>query len=227
MLAKLTQHAAAPGVAALRKHTHYLFVLPPAKALSREWPAGDVLASLMARRRMKAGELAKSAVTGNLKDGALASWVMLDAKKSAFEQHATVRGALQPLLAENPAEIAIVVCGDGAQRKRAAGVAVYCAWVNGAALPERKKKPARKPLKSIQLYGYRDKDEFAALRARAEGNVLCRELTVLPPNELTPAAYRQAHQIAGEGARLAARGIRLRATQENGRRRVLRGGAGE
>ena len=28
------------------------------------------------------------------------------------------------------------------------------------------------------------------MRAQAEGNVLCRELTVLPPNELTPGAYR-------------------------------------
>ena len=191
MLAKLTQHAAAPNAAASRKHTHFLFILPPARQLSREWPAGDVLASLMARRRMKAGELAKSAVSGNLRDGALASWVMLDASKSTFAAHATLRGALQPLLAENPAEIAIVVSGDDAQRKYAAQIAVYCAWVNGAALPERKKKRERKPLTSIHLYGHRDPDEFAAWRARAEGNVLCRELTVLPPNELTPATYRE------------------------------------
>src|SRR5476651_143136 len=120
MLAKLTQHAIAPSAAALRKHTHFLFVLPVTKELSRAWPAGDVLASLITRRRMKAGELAKSAVTGNLRDGALAAWVMLDVKKSTFEQQAAVRNALQPLLAENPAEIAIVVCGDGAQRERAA-----------------------------------------------------------------------------------------------------------
>lgn len=191
MLAKLTQHAAAPTAAASRKHTHFLFILPLAKQLSREWPSGVVLASLMARRRIKAGALVKSAVTGNLKDGALASWVMLDLKKSTFEQQAAVRGALQSLLAENPAEIAIVVSGDDAQRKQAAQIAMYCAWVNGAALPERKKKAERRPLESIQLYGYRDQDEFAAMRARAEGNVLCRELTVLPPNELTPATYRE------------------------------------
>ncbi len=191
MLAKLTQHAAAPNAAASRKHRHFLFILPPAKQPSREWPAGDVLRSLMARRRMKAGALAKSAISGNLKDGALASWVMLDASKSTFAAHATVRGALQHLLAENPAEIAIVVSGDEAQRRHASQIAVYCAWVNGAPLPERKKKRERKPLKSVHVYGYRDKDEFAASRARAEGNVLCRELTILPPNELTPATYRE------------------------------------
>src|SRR3954469_10413948 len=98
MLAKLTQYAAAASNAALQKHSHCLIVLPPAKDLSRAWPGSDVLTTLLARRRMKAGELAKTAVTGNLKNGALASWVMLDTKKPAFEQHAAVRGALQPLL---------------------------------------------------------------------------------------------------------------------------------
>src|SRR4051812_49235696 len=167
MLAKLTHHATASS-AALRKHSHLLFILPPSKTLSGEWPAGDVLAPLMARRRLKAGDLAKSPVTGNLKDGALASWIMLDTAKPAFEQQAAIRGAMQPLLAENPVELAIVACGDEAQRRTASRVAAYCAWVNGAVLPERKRKSSRKPLKTIHLYGARDDDEFAALHARAE-----------------------------------------------------------
>ena len=190
MLARVISHAAAATQAALRIHSHCLFVLPVAKELSRAWPGSEVLAPLLARRRMKAGALAKSPVTGNFKDGALASWLMLDAGKPAFEQQAAVRRALQPLLGENPAEIAIVVCGDAAQRERAARVAVYCAWVNGAVLPERKRKATHKPLKTIHLYGARKQDGFADLFARAQGNVLCRELTTLPPNELTPAAYR-------------------------------------
>jgi leucyl aminopeptidase len=188
--AKLKQHADAPDAAALRKHQHVLFVLPPAKALSREWPAADVLAMLLARRRMKARELATSAVTGNLPGGTLAAWMMLDSAKSTFDAQTAVRSAMQPLLAENPAEVAIVVTGDDAQRRRAAQLAVYCACVNGEPPPERKKKSARRRLAAIQLYGYRDKEEFAALRAQAAGNLLCRELTQLPPNELTPAAYR-------------------------------------
>jgi leucyl aminopeptidase len=72
---------------------------------------------------------------------------------------------------------------------------VYCAWVNGIALPERKSKGARKPLRTIHLYGARDAGGFAALRAQAEGNVLCRDLTALPPNELTPGAYRRRVQV--------------------------------
>ncbi|MDP2706295.1 MAG: leucyl aminopeptidase family protein, partial [Burkholderiales bacterium] len=74
--------------------------------------------------------------------------------------------------------------------KYAAEVAVYCAWVNGARLPERKKKMEHRPLTTIHVYGHRDPNGYPALHARAEGLLLCRELTMLPPNELTPASYR-------------------------------------
>ncbi len=191
MLARLQQHAGAPTAAALRKHSHVLFVLPPAKQLADAWPGREVLGALLARRRMQASELGKTPLAGNLGHGALASWVMLDPDKSQFESLSAVRGALQTLLAENPREIAIAVLGAASQRQQAAAVAVYCAWVNAAALPVRKKKPEHKPLKTIHLYGYRDKDGFSSRCACAEANVLCRELTVLPPNELTPATYRR------------------------------------
>ena len=68
------------------------------------------------------------------------------------------------------------------------------AWINGALLPSRKtgKKDAEaKPLAHIVLHGYGEPDSFALLKAKAEGNLLCRELTVLPPNELTPGLYRK------------------------------------
>jgi leucyl aminopeptidase len=63
--------------------------------------------------------------------------------------------------------------------------------VNGAPLPAHKKKDERKPLQKIALYGFSDSKSFAALKAQAAGNLLCRTLTVLPPNELTPGQYRQ------------------------------------
>lgn len=44
---------------------------------------------------------------------------------------------------------------------------------------------------SLTLHGGGDAGWFDALKAQAEGNLLCRSLTVLPPNELTPANYRQ------------------------------------
>ncbi len=44
------------------------------------------------------------------------------------------------------------------------------------------------PTLTLPLQG--DVAVFDALKAQAAGNLLCRELTVLPPNELTPAIYR-------------------------------------
>jgi leucyl aminopeptidase len=66
---------------------------------------------------------------------------------------------------------------------------VYAAWVNGATLPTHKEAP--KALKKIVLCGATDETAFAALQAQAEGNLLCRTLTMLPPNELTPQDYRK------------------------------------
>ena len=94
--------------------------------------------------------------------------------------------------------------GDAAQRQRMAELAVYGAWVNGAPLPVHKKKDERKPLQKIELYGFSDKKIFDALKAQAAGNLLCRELTVLPPNELTPGAYRQRVKKLAQAQRLEA-----------------------
>ena len=113
------------------------------------------------------------------------AWTMLDFSKDAFAIQTQVRKAMQLLLTEMPKNIAIVVLGDPAQRKLAAELAVYGAWVNGALLPEHKKKDRRKALRKIELFGFADKQAFVSLKAQAEGSFLCRELTVSPPNELT------------------------------------------
>ncbi len=185
MLAQLTYTQTLPDA------QHLLVLLPKAKALPKDLPHGGLLAAVLKRRDMKADELAKSPVAANAGNGALVAWGMLDFEKDTFAQQVQVRKALQLLLAESPKSIAIVVLGDEAQRKRAAELAVYGAWVNGALLPVHKKKDERKPLQKIELYGFADKKIFAPLKAQAEGNLLCRELTILPPNELNPGQYRE------------------------------------
>ncbi len=50
---------------------------------------------------------------------------------------------------------------------------------------------ASTPSLTLPLHGGGDVDWFNALKAQAAGNLLCRSLTVLPPNELTPENYRQ------------------------------------
>lgn len=187
MLAQLTLF---PSLPKTLNATHLLVLLPKAKTLSKDVPHADLLAAVLKRRDMKAEDLAKSPVAANAADGALVAWAMLDEKKDSFAQQVQVRKALQLLLDEHPGSIAIVVMGDEARRKRAAELAVYGAWVNGATLSVHKKKDERKPLRKIELHGWADRKIFAPLKAQAEGNLLCRELTALPPNELTPGQYR-------------------------------------
>ena len=152
---------------------------------------------------------------------------MFDPKKPAFEQQAALRGALQPLLGENPAEIAVAVCGDAAQRHAAAQVAAYCAWVNGATLPERKRKASHKPLKDDSSIWHARRRRFCGIKgARGRQHLVPRTYDAAAERAHAGAIPR-ADQKARQRTRMAARGIRLFAAQENGRGCVLRGGPGE
>ena len=190
MLAKLETHASILSTAALARTSHVLLVLPKSKQLP-VLPGAGALRALLMRRAMKAEKLAETPLCAMLPHGGLAAWVMLDSAKSVFEQYTLLRKALQLLLEENPQTLCISAHGNLDERTKAGQLAAYAAWVNGTKLPQRKKKPQSRPLARIVLYGCQAKDNFNALLAQAEGNLLCRELTVLPPNELTPGLYRQ------------------------------------
>lgn len=188
MLAQLTLNPVLPTVL---HATHLLVLLPKIKKLPKDLPHGQLLSAVLKRRAMKVDGLAASAMVANTEDGGLVVWAMLDLEKSRFAQQTQVRKALQLLLEEHPEVVSIAVLGDAEQSRRLAELAVYTAWVNGAPLPVYKNKDERKALKKIVLYGASDKKSFDALKAQAAGSWLCRELTTLPPNELTPTHYRQ------------------------------------
>jgi len=188
MLAQLTASSAVPKAL---NASHLLVLLPKGKTLPSDVPHRELLLSVLKRRAVKVEEFA-TAVAANAADGSLIAWAMLDLGKANFAVQTQVRKAMQMLLDEQPAGITIVVLGDEAQRRQAAEAAVYAALVNGAPLPLHKKKAdQRKPLQKIALHGFADKKTFDALKAQAEGNLLCRTLTVQPPNELTPGLYRK------------------------------------
>ena len=169
---------------------HMLVLLPKEKKLPRNLPQDALLKAVLARRGLKPDELASTPVSANTPSGGLITWAMLDFTREIFTLQTQVRKALQLLLEEKPKNLAIVVLGEPDQRRQAAKLAVYASWVNGSLLPDHKKKSDQKPLQNIDLYGFDDKLSFVSLKAQAEGSLLCRELTILPPNELTPAQYR-------------------------------------
>ncbi len=171
--------------------THIAVFFPKGKTLPDGLPHRDLLQAVLDRRDIKASELAKTPVSANAANGSLVSWAMLDFDKDEFALQVQVRKSVQPMLDEHPKSVAIAVVGDEAQRLHAAELALYVTLANGAPLPVRKKKDDSKPLKQIALCGCGDKKRFDAIRAAACGNYLSRSLTVLPPNELTPALYRK------------------------------------
>jgi leucyl aminopeptidase len=187
MLAKLHTQGGLPAARELAKAKHLLIVAPAGTAPST-LPLGDTLARALTRLGKKNLEMTVSAQTP---EGALAVWVAPDLKKSVFEQQTAMRKAVGILLAEHPEEITVLVSGPGTSRRALAELAAYVLWVNGTPLPQRKKKSAGKPLRKILMWGHKSGDGFAQALAVAEGSQLCRELTVLAPNELTPGAYRQ------------------------------------
>ncbi len=175
------------------KATHILVVLPRLARLPKKYdiPGENTLKKLLERRDMKLSKISEVSVSGNLDNGALCAWVMIDLDQPIFNQQTCIRKAVQLLLEESPAEIHIAVYGNTSQKSIFAELAIYAAWVNGAALPVRKKKQERQSLTKITLFGHQDPDNFALLSAQAEGNFLARGLTILPPNELTPRTYRE------------------------------------
>ena len=193
MLASLKAVAAPLEAGMLRLHHHVLMVLPSVGKLAEVagLPLADRLHTTLKRRRMSPDDLAKTPVTLQTEHGGLCAYVMVDRNKPRFEQLAALRRAIDALLDEQPTSIAIGVFGDEALRTALAREAVYVAWINGVPLPARKKKNPRRALESIRLYGHPAGEDLDAVAAIARANVLARELTVLPPNELTPASYRK------------------------------------
>ena len=176
----------------LAAYQHILIVLPVKKM--EKIPYSEALNAKLKRINKKHEDLNKAPVTLELSGGALISFVVLDTRLATFKRQTLLRKAIKPLLDETPQTLAIAVYGDEPFRAQAAKEAFYVASVNAQDLPQRKglkNKEKSRPLKTLELFGWKDKAGFADVQALVEGNTLTRALTMTPPNELTPALYRK------------------------------------
>ena len=188
MSLKLTQYADISSEKALSSQKHILFVL---NSNVKSAPIyAEALLNKLSRSNGEFKDLNKSPVTVDLPNSGLASFVTLAEKLSMFQKHTLLRKAVKPLLDEQAESVAICVFGSEAEREANACAAYYVLSVNAAELPSRKKEAKHKPLKSISIHGYKAVHDYGYVNARVEGNSLCRSLTMLPPNELTPTIYR-------------------------------------
>ncbi|MFA6178597.1 MAG: leucyl aminopeptidase family protein [Candidatus Methylopumilus sp.] len=189
---QLKQSATIADEKSLTATSHLLFVLPSNKPASL--PFAPVLEAKLKRNRNKYADLAKTPVTADLPNGGVATWVVLDAKLNPFQRHTLLRKATKPLLDEKPQTLGIVLFGSDKMRQQGARDAYYVASVNAAELPERKGAKDKKKshaLKTISIYGWNEANGFAEVRALVAGNSLTRQLSMLPPSELTPTTYRE------------------------------------
>ena len=190
MSVKLSQYAEISDEKSLSSQKHLLFVLD--EAAENKYAFSDFLHGKLKRSQTEFKSLNKTPLTLDLPNGGLASFVILNQKLSVFQKHSLLRKAVKPLLDENPESLTINVYGDEAEREANACAAYYVVTVNASELPNRKnsKESITKPLKEIHIYGYKAAHDYADVNARVAANTLCRSLTILPPNELTPTIYR-------------------------------------
>ena len=186
---KLTENKAEITIKQLENAGHALVLLPFSKRLPNV-PGDAFLRAVLKRRDLKVDALAKTPLAVELPGGAMVVYAMLKPDASVFETHEHLRKATALLLGERPKALSIAVFGSAAEKTKAAEAAVYVALVNATPLPNRKSK-TEAALKSISLYGLKSIDGFAQMQAVAEGNMLTRSLTVMAPDELTPAIYRK------------------------------------
>jgi leucyl aminopeptidase len=186
---KLTQYAAIGSEKSLYSEKHLLFVL--SENPEKDLPFDNILKNKLKRSKCEFKDLIKKPITVELPNGGLASFVVLAEKLTMFQQHTLLRKAVMPLLDEQPESVAICVFGDEITREAHACAAYYVTTVNAMELPSRKKEGKANPLMEISIHGFKAAHDYEYVNARATGNTLCRSLTMLPPNELTPTIYRE------------------------------------
>jgi len=168
---------------------HVILVLPPT-----DWPQIPYQ-KILSRRARKLGDASGPLLTElpNERDTRV-SWATVKSGISSFDLLTLARKLVALHWNAAPTRIALAVPGvepDLAARVMEALAAAVLAKT--AALPHYKSKKSKseRPLKGITLYGQTRKLDLSRTVTEAEGNHLARSLTVLPPNELTPARYRE------------------------------------
>lgn len=197
MKLKVKQYSTLPKAAVMDVQAHIIVILPEtATGLSwpganSAWPYADLLQQRWSQQKDK-GDL-----TPLITDlpNAVGSHVALAGVKldiSAFDLLTLARKLCGAQLSYNPVEVMLLLAGLDEALAARVTEAVAAALLAGVfAMPSFKSKPPKpKRLAMLHVYGVAGVN-LERTFAEAEGNNLARYLTNLPPNELTPAMYRQ------------------------------------
>lgn len=191
---KLKQYPNPPDVAQVDNMNNLIVVMAKADA-AHAWPSfpyGDVLKQRL--QRLDEKDISVTPLLTNLPNeaGTQVSLAAVAPDIDSFELLSLARKLAGAQLAHNPADI--VLCMPGLNENSLAArvaEALLAALLAGAyALPHFKSKQV-KPSRLAILHVYGLEKNFQRTYAEATGNNLARQFTVMPPNELTPARYRE------------------------------------
>ena len=170
----------------IKKISHSIFIIDEKK---KKFPLQDVLQNKLQRIGKKINDLKKTPIVTEFHDGGIICWVMASDNINLFQCHTLLRKSLALIINEKPTSISIICQAEEKLSKIWGEAAVYVALLNTRNLPSHKKDNKNVQLKNLTLYGT-SFINLKAISATVDGNTLTRELTITPPNELTPTIYR-------------------------------------
>lgn len=187
MITKIEKKSEIPTSNAINKISHSIFIIDEKQ---KKFPLQDILRSKLKRIGKKLNDLKKTPTITELSDGRVICWVMASDNINLFQCHTLLRKSLTLIVNEKPNFISIICQVEENLSKLWGEAAVYVTLINTRNLPSHKKDNKKIPLKKLTLYGVNSID-LKAISATVDGNTLTRELTMTPPNMLTPIIYRE------------------------------------
>jgi len=187
MITIIEKKSQIPTVNLINKTSHSIFIIDEEQ---KKFPLKDILTNKLKRIGKKINDLKKTPVVTELAGGGIICWVMASDNINLFQCHTLLRKSLALIINEKPTDISIMLQVKGKLSTLWGEAAVYVTLLNTQSLPSYKKDKKNVPLKKLTLYGANPLIDLNEISSTVVGNTLARELTITPPNELTPTIYR-------------------------------------
>ena len=190
---KITQEAGTLSTKALDTYSGLIILLPATGADLKSLPYGPDIQQRLTRSGHKLSDDKPFVTDLPNKAGTHVAIAGIDPKKSAFELLTLARHLVGAHKTQKLERLAVACYGLKTHDAERACEAVVAALLAAHfSMPDFKSKQEKTTaLRAIHIHGHRCAHGYARTIAEAQGNNLARYLTALPPNELTPANYRQ------------------------------------
>ena len=187
------EHAAVPEQVDKQKNWIVLFPETASAARSRQ-DRFVYLDLLIARQGLP--EAIKSGTEVYVTDlpnaiGSRVAYACIKPDLKSFDLLTLARKLVEVHIHAKATSIAIDISGFAARYRHRLGEAMVAAAATASVeMPSFKSKRKQDPLPhQLEIYGHVEQDAYRRTLAEAEGNALCRHLSILPPNKLTPTEY--------------------------------------